>query len=135
MVYWMLQHIRNLFKDNTRNKYFFYTYFALITFLLLKSKVGNLLNKFKIFPFNLPNFDKFAHFVAFIILGFLLKIAYPKISYFWAFFSLTFYGILIEILQENFVKGRSGDIKDLLFDMIGITFGLLLHSKFQLKKM
>ncbi len=130
----MLHRIRNLFKDNTKNKYFFYTYFALLTFLLLKSKVGNILNKFKIFPFNLPNFDKFAHFIAFIFLGFLLKIAYHKVSYFWTFLGLTFYGIVIEILQENFVKGRSGDIKDLLFDMIGIAFGLLLHSKFQLKK-
>lgn len=129
----MLHRIRNLFKDNTRNKYLFYTYFALLTFLLLKSKVGSLLNKFKIFPFNLPNFDKFAHFVAFILLGFLLKIAYHKVSYFLTFLGLTFYGIVIEILQENFVKGRSGDVKDLLFDMIGITFGLLLHSKFQPK--
>ena len=42
--------------------------------------------------------------------------------------SLTAYGIAIEYIQETFVLNRTGDLADVLANLIGLLAGLLIYS-------
>jgi VanZ family protein len=78
--------------------------------------------------------DKTLHFVAYILLGFLLwfslnpdtKVNWRKPSAWLVFFVIILYGIFDEVTQGY--VGRSCDIMDFLYDVIGVVAGLILFS-------
>ncbi len=87
---------------------------------------------------HLPNFnfaDKIVHFLLYFFMSILWLMAYPCL---WKkkkiyFIVLVAWGIMIEILQANFVQGRSGEILDVLFNTAGILFGFYINYKFAKK--
>jgi VanZ family protein len=46
-------------------------------------------------------------------------------------FALLFYGIIIEVIQDNWSVSRTGDLMDVLANTIGILLGLIV---FQFKR-
>ncbi len=79
--------------------------------------------------------DKGLHFLAYLILGFLLwftvsdgrKVNWRKTAPWIVLFAVLIYGILDEWLQ-SFVAGRSCDPRDFLADTMGICLGLCAFS-------
>ena len=69
--------------------------------------------------------DVLLHAFAFTYLSFTLAVAYPRRSLLQIFCLMLGYGLLIEIVQ-SFEVSRSAELKDLLVDIVGIGFGLLL---------
>ncbi len=70
--------------------------------------------------------DKTHHILAFIIIGFLLRLTY-KINYCYAFFFLFSYGLFIEFSQF-FSINRSAEWKDVVADLLGSLIGLQLYE-------
>jgi VanZ family protein len=81
--------------------------------MLLKPGVEN-----KEYPFMFPGIDKLLHYAIFLLLGFLLLFAYPKIKILWYFIIMIGYGLLTEILQSTMQMGRSAEFLDLLADTL-----------------
>lgn len=90
--------------------------------------------------------DKLVHAFLFMVLSFQLLTFFQKqYSVFVLRFKAvkatviisTFYGACIELFQTSFVVNRDGDLFDLIADVIGIAFGLLLfkiiHGKLNYK--
>ena len=84
--------------------------------------------------FNVPNGDKIVHFIFYFVaavLGslFLLEtkkeMALQSIQVIILAFSLIFFGIIIEVIQEAFTTNRSGDVNDALANSIGAILGIL----------
>lgn len=86
--------------------------------------------------------DKLKHFGAYLILAILLSITlrlqekYPRLKK--EYIKYTFviagiYGIFDEI-HQIFIPGRSFDLLDYLADMIGVTLGTFLVSRFIINK-
>jgi len=81
--------------------------------------------------------DKSLHFLAYLILVFLLwfaisgdkKVDWRKAAVWWVLSIIVVYGILDELLQSC-VAGRSCDIRDFFADLAGILTGLILFSFF-----
>jgi hypothetical protein len=81
--------------------------------------------------------DKGLHFLAYLILTFLLwsainpnkKVSWRKATIWWILLIVVLYGIFDEALQ-SFVQGRNCDIKDLVVDLAGSLTGLILLSIF-----
>lgn len=79
--------------------------------------------------------DKSLHFIAYLILAFLLwfainpqrKVNWLKASAWWVLLVLAAYGIVDELLQ-GCMSGRSCDIMDYVADLIGAITGLILFS-------
>lgn len=69
--------------------------------------------------------DVLLHAFAFTYLSFTLAVAYPQRSRAQIFCLMLGYGLLIEVVQ-SFEASRSAELKDLLVDVLGIGFGLLL---------
>jgi VanZ family protein len=69
--------------------------------------------------------DVLLHAFAFTYLSFTLAVAYPQRSLPQIFCLMLGYGLLIEVVQ-SFEVSRSAELKDLLVDIVGIGFGLLL---------
>ena len=86
-------------------------------------------NEFKKVHIPIPYFDKIVHFGMFFILAFLIKGLYWKnyisnrvyISY---ILLAALYGVIIEIVQYNWIYMRSGDWVDWFFDCAGIIVSL-----------
>ena len=83
--------------------------------------------------FNIPYFDKIAHFGIFFVQSVLLSLLFnfqTKKSYFQIILLSTLtafsYGGLIEILQSRFFN-RSGDLYDLIADIMGGFFGAIIY--------
>ena len=83
----------------------------------------------------IPYFDKVIHAVLFLILVFLLSRGFflqQKFNFLYRFSIPSVlvigicYGGLTEILQANVFKGRTADISDFIFDVVGCFCGLLL---------
>ena len=80
--------------------------------------------------------DKSLHFLAYLILVFLLwfavsgnkKVNWRRAGVWWIFFVILGYGIVDELLQG--VVGRNCDIKDLVANVAGTLAGLILFSVF-----
>jgi VanZ family protein len=70
--------------------------------------------------------DKSHHILAFLVLAILLKLAY-LIKYWHAFFLLAAFGLLIEVSQL-FAINRSGEVADVVADIVGIFIGLKLYT-------
>ncbi len=81
--------------------------------------------------------DKSLHFVAYLILVFLLwfainperKVNWLRASVWWVLLALAGYGIADELLQDC-ISGRSCDIMDYVADLVGVITGLILFSLF-----
>ena len=79
--------------------------------------------------------DKSLHFIAFLILVFLLwfaispdrKVNWRKAAVWWVFFVVVGYGAFDEWLQQYFV-GRSGNVVDFLANLAGTFAGLVLFA-------
>jgi VanZ family protein len=80
--------------------------------------------------------DKGLHFLAFLILVFLLwfaispdkKVNWRKTGVWWVLFVVVWYGVVDEVLQDY--VGRSCDFTDFLGDLAGTFAGLILFSFF-----
>lgn len=93
--------------------------------------------------FNIPFFDKYIHTIMFFVLTVLF--CYPFIFYrksaavikSW-FLKITMcaviYGITMEFVQKYLVYGRSFDVIDIVFDIIGSVAGLILVNRYFSKK-
>lgn len=73
--------------------------------------------------------DKSHHILAFLVLSLLLRFAY-EIKYWHAFLALVLFGAFIEVSQL-FAINRSGEVVDVLADVIGIFIGLKLYKYLQ----
>ena len=79
--------------------------------------------------------DKNLHFLAYLILTFLIwsavsgdrKVIWRRAAPWMVLFVILMYGILDEWLQ-NYVAGRSCDVRDFLMDLAGTLAGLILSS-------
>ncbi|OHB85370.1 MAG: hypothetical protein A2Z38_08095 [Planctomycetes bacterium RBG_19FT_COMBO_48_8] len=79
--------------------------------------------------------DKSLHFLAYLILTFLIwstvsgdkKVKWRRAAPWLVLFVIVMYGILDEWLQ-NYVAGRSCDVRDFLMDLAGALTGLILSS-------
>ena len=79
--------------------------------------------------------DKSLHFIAFLILVFLLwfaispdgRVNWRKAAVWWVFFVVVGYGAFDEWLQQYFV-GRSGNVVDFLANLAGTFAGLVLFA-------
>ena len=87
-------------------------------------------------PVNLWEFDKFAHVGVYALLTFLLSAAHraqfssPKsrsIAGSGIWFVIALYGLLIELVQGNFIPGRYFDVLDILANIIGSSLGILAY--------
>lgn len=91
---------------------------------------------------NLPNapflnFDKLVHVGIFAVLAiawmfpFYKEKSLPYLAY--TSLALIVYGVIIELVQHNFIYGRSGDFWDALADAFGVVisfvFFILLKKK------
>ena len=107
------------------------SYLIFLTYMLLRP-ASSLPKDFVLFE----GADKIVHCCIFAVLSFLVRMSFPKIN-FWLFLTiLFFYGIITEIVQELSNMVRSGDILDLLADIIGIFIGWFIYiffNKFILK--
>jgi VanZ family protein len=80
--------------------------------------------------------DKSIHFLAYLILIFLLwfaispdnKVNWRRASVWWVLFVVVWYGVIDEVLQGY--VGRTCDIRDFLADLAGTLAGLILFSFF-----
>ncbi len=80
--------------------------------------------------------DKGLHFLAFLILVFLLwfavsgdkKVNWRRTGVWWVFFVATGYGIVDELLQG--CVGRNCDVRDMVANLAGTLAGLILFSVF-----
>lgn len=79
--------------------------------------------------------DKSLHFLAYLILAFLIwsavsndrKVKWRRTAPWLVLFAIVVYGILDEWLQ-NYVAGRSCDVRDIFADLTGALAGLILSS-------
>jgi len=72
--------------------------------------------------------DVLNHFLAFLVLTFLFKFAYPALKNILHVILLTLYAVFIEIVQY-FLPTRYADPVDILFDMFGIALAYAIISK------
>ena len=80
--------------------------------------------------------DKSLHFLAYLVLGFLLwfaissdkKVNWRRAGVWWVFFVATGYGIVDELLQG--CVGRNCDVRDMVANLAGTLTGLILFSVF-----
>ena len=75
---------------------------------------------------SLPNMDKVLHFGAYAILAGLARLGLPKLWCGWIFLGLGLFGGGIEIAQHMMNIGRMGSIADLVANLLGIVFSLLI---------
>ena len=73
-------------------------------------------------------FDKVAHLTAysFLTLSWFLALCLRKLKFLKSLLiaiSITFYGIVIEVIQGNFTTNREADIYDVLTNTFGIILG------------
>ena len=111
----------------------FYTLLITIAFLLPAS---GKLNLFKLFDSSIP-IDKILHVIIHLILAFLwlnvifiqnnqvIKVKLIAITV----LSCVFYGIIVEILQEQLINSRRADFMDVIANSVGTLLGFLLFLK------
>lgn len=89
-----------------------------------------------VFMGNIPASDKTLHYLAYLVLSFLLwlaispgkKVNWRKSGVWWVLFVVVWYGVFDEWLQGY--VGRNPDIKDFFADLAGALTGLVLLSVF-----
>lgn len=85
---------------------------------------------------DIPGFDKLVHFGMYFLFSFFLlkdlknNLKFLKIQLLLIIFSFTFVmGGSIEIIQDFFIPGRSGNLYDLSADLGGTAFFVLIFFK------
>lgn len=68
--------------------------------------------------------DKIQHFAAFAMLAFWFGSILVRRDLLWLAVALLTFGALIEVAQEMMRLGRSGEVRDLIADALGILLGL-----------
>ncbi len=107
-------------------KYYRFTLWVIVIGILCFTP-GNDLREVKI---NIPHLDKVVHFVMFYILGLLISgmdNTSRQLHYILIGFGFLYAGI-IEIVQYHFVAMRSGEILDFVFDLLGLTIGIISYK-------
>jgi|YelNatPaOPRAMG01_1025707.scaffolds.fasta_scaffold05117_7 VanZ family protein len=118
-----------------KNKIYYFLpavlYCALIFFLSSKSLKIHL---------HFIYWDKGAHWIEFLVLGFLLAIGFfhnfpgaTFLNIYLTFMTGIFIGLTDE-LHQKFVPGRQCDWKDWIADIIGILTGLIIYLVFEKQK-
>lgn len=109
--------------------------FWTITILILSSIPSKELPDFSFWK--LFSFDKFVHVAMYGILSFhVMKACVRQYANWWirynavrvSFVFGTIYGGLIELFQENYLTDRHGDWMDLISNIIGTIFGIVLFK-------
>jgi len=94
-------------------------------------------------PVKFKNSDKLIHALMYAGLGFVAFYEYKKEIFlrrkykywlFYMFLFFVFFGGIIEILQENFFKPRTGEFADWIADIVGLGLGYLAGRIFFGKK-
>lgn len=89
----------------------------------------------------IPYFDKFVHLTMFLLLCGLF--CYPFINqekrnklqiYLFITFSAIAYGIAMEFVQKYFVRNRTFDVVDILFDTLGSFTGLFVIRQLEVRQ-
>lgn len=89
----------------------------------------------------IPYLDKIVHFTFYFTAAFFGYLSIKEMSskgvvskkqLLWLFLLLTFYGIIIEVLQSTVAVARHGDVMDFLANTAGVICGLLIM--YSLKK-
>lgn len=81
--------------------------------------------------------DKWVHVGLFAVLIFLWRSAFDWKSNSYNFIlllSAAFYGLLVEVVQQQWVPNRSFDVYDVLADMVGSVLGLVVWLRVYRKK-
>ena len=81
-----------------------------------------------------PYFDKLFHFFEYFVFSILFSLSFriifhavsPKFNFIFTIFLLFIFGYIIELVQENFVAMRYFDWFDILSNILGIFFGILI---------
>jgi VanZ family protein len=93
--------------------------------------------------FDIPYFDKLIHLGMFFLLSFLFCYPLVKSSAEQGFITswcnriavlAIIYGVFMEFVQRDFVRGRSFDVIDILFDTIGSIAGVIAVRQYYRKK-
>ncbi|MDP3352649.1 MAG: VanZ family protein [Flavobacteriaceae bacterium] len=117
----MLKRIVNLLEDKSLFIAIVLTFLiAYLSFIPL----NNLIPKFEF-----GYFDKIAHIISYASLSFSWFLAVclkkvPIIKIILTAICISFYGIIIEVVQGNYTPSREADIYDVLANTIGIIIGL-----------
>lgn len=74
----------------------------------------------------IANMDKLLHFGAYGILAGLARLGWPKLWGGWIFLGLAMFGCGIEVAQETMNLGRTGSIADIIANLLGTAFPLLI---------
>ncbi len=126
----MLKRIANLLEDKSLIIAIALT--ILIAYLSFTSK--------QIPEIEIGNIDKYAHIIFYTILSFswFLALSIKNTSKYKSLligFCVLFYGIIIEVIQENYTTNREGDIYDVIANAIGILigFGIFIFWKQKIK--
>jgi len=113
---------------------FYKTIIVLMLVLLLSLLPADTAPKIKFI--NIPNLDKLIHFFMYFffssasLIDIKNNIKYPrKLLIFLVILTIAIIGGIIEIIQANFIFGRSGSWFDLLANILGITFGIIIFYK------
>lgn len=118
-----------------KDKPHLYTPFLVMVSILVLS----LLPSDELPDFNVSSIDKVEHFIAYCVLSIswflIFKERTLKVA-FLSFFISSFFGILMEYLQDLFGKGRVFDIHDMFANMLGssLVFLFLLIMTFMMRK-
>lgn len=71
--------------------------------------------------------DKAQHGIAYSLLAMSGALAFPR-TLTKLCLALVVHGVLLELLQSLFCRGRYGDVYDILADSIGVFIGLMLYK-------
>lgn len=114
---------KSLPKKSLFSKFVFYLYLGFVLYGTLMPS-SNLSSSF-LSEFKFEGIDKLVHAILFIGIAISLYFAY-KLSNIWILSIGSFIGLMIEVLQGAMKLGRSFDLWDWVFDIIGIAIGLVI---------
>ena len=97
-------------------------YWAFLTYMLLKPGTET-----QDYWFLFSGIDKIIHISIFVLLGFVLVAAFPKLSFRNFFYITMIYAVLTEILQEEMHWGRTMELWDLVADIVWLLLGYRLY--------
>lgn len=115
----------------------FYTVLITISFVLPSDNIPEV--TLSLWELSLPYTDKIAHLIVHVFLLvfwlFYLDIRVkPQLKathFFWVFVVVLVYGIVIEVIQNELLPSRQADFFDVLANLIGCVFGIILFVSFK----
>ena len=82
--------------------------------------------------FEIPHLDKFAHFCFYFVLSFIIQHETGSRIKLKNYFQIVIYvlilGSFIEIVQEKYITERSGDLFDLISDLLGAIIAFFIYG-------